>query len=321
MNQGFGSYFRSGWRASFRVFHRKAKTLIIYLFYYLASLLGRLFFFSRPLFESASLNLAEMSEKSGDFLVSKSFEGVNQGKRYKTLLLFDLVFDLFLLAGLLLLGGISVGLFFFGYYLGATPLLSYTMAFCLAAPLWLLALAFLFSGLFFASFAASIVRDNPEIELSDLFYNCMLSFKKKGKGALFLLHFLYDLFVLLYLGLSVFVPYLLLSSSNIVLRIVGAFSILILALVFLFFSPYLHLARQVSLYLYKKDQVESQNYRLYQEQPSTGGKKVVEVFSPLTQQSERKVLYPSEQKENRDVINGLYQQAGEKKNSGGNAGV
>jgi hypothetical protein len=320
MNQGFGSYFRNGWRAAFRVFSSRGKALLYAILYFLASFLGHLFFFSRPLFEISSLHLAMMSEKSGSFLISKSFEGANEGRRYKTLLLFNLLYELFLLAGLVLLGGVGAGLFFFGYYLGANPTLSFAMAFLFALPFWLSALAFLFLGLLIWSFSPAIVDENPEIELSDLFYNCFLSFKKKGKGGLFFLHFLPDLLTLAYLGVMVYLPFLLFNSSNLSLRVFGAFAVLILAFAFLLLSPYVSLSRSVSLYLYKKDHLEAKDYLLYQKNNGLvkNGTSVVEVFSAKENKGEQKVLYPLDKKENSALIGELYQEAQKSKAPEGN---
>jgi hypothetical protein len=280
-------------------------------------LFGTLFFFTRPLFEISSLHFAEMSEKSGSFLISKSFEGANEGRRYKTLLLFNLLYEVFLLSGLVLLGGVGAGLFFFGYYLGANPTLSFAMAFLFALPFWLSALVFLFLGLLIWSFAPSIVDKNPEIELSDLFYNCFLCFKKKGKGGLFFLHFLPDLLTLAYLGLVVYLPFLLLNSMNLSLRVLGAFAVLILVLAFILLSPFVSLSRSVSLYLYKLDHLESKDYLLYQKgkDGAKEGASVVEVFSPKETKGEQKILYPHDKKENAVLIGELYQEAQKSKAS------
>lgn len=61
--------------------------------YFLASFLGKFIFFVRPIFEIADQNIGLMLNEGHDIEINKIFEGVNDKKRYTSLLLSTLFID------------------------------------------------------------------------------------------------------------------------------------------------------------------------------------------------------------------------------------
>ena len=70
--------------------------------YFLASFLGKLIFFVRPIFEIGDSNIGLMLNEGHDIEINKIFEGVNDKKRYTSLLLSTLFID-FICLGLLVM--------------------------------------------------------------------------------------------------------------------------------------------------------------------------------------------------------------------------
>lgn len=247
MDRGYSSYVGFASKYTFRTLRWHTKQKILILFYTLAAFLGKLFFFTRPVFEFTDISLSDMVSQSNSFYISKTLTGID-GKSYRKLLLFNLIYDLFFLTGLLMILALTAALVGLGISFSTNVQSGIYLGIIFGSPLLVvLLLYFIFAAIYFSP-SASIVKKNPDIDLSDLFYNCFASFKSSGKATLFLLTFVPTFVDLAIIGLSLFflIPAIA-DSGSAVFHLTGVFVALALVLLWLIFVPYLFLIRRVSI--------------------------------------------------------------------------
>lgn len=87
MNKKTGFYFKKGWsEAGFCYRKLNFKQKLAVLMYLIVSFVGKILFFTRPVFAMADQNLAKMISETRDFEISQAFHGVGEPKRYLSLL-------------------------------------------------------------------------------------------------------------------------------------------------------------------------------------------------------------------------------------------
>lgn len=90
----FGFYLKKGFALTKLMFRKRSfLDKLILALYFIGSLVGKLVFFLRPAFLIGDQNIALMLNEGHDVEVSKIFEGVNDKKRYTSLLLSSLFID------------------------------------------------------------------------------------------------------------------------------------------------------------------------------------------------------------------------------------
>ena len=95
----FSFYFKKGLElAKVSLKGKGFFTRILLGLYFILSTLGKLLFFTRPIFLISDNNLAMMAVEAHDIELNKLFEGINKKKRYSSLLLATLFIDGLILA-------------------------------------------------------------------------------------------------------------------------------------------------------------------------------------------------------------------------------
>lgn len=99
----FGYYFKRGSQLAKLLFSKRSffDKLLLTL-YFIGSLFGKFFFFTRPIFLIGDQNIALMLNEGHDVEVNKIFEGVNDKKRYSSLLLSNFFVDLIMFGAILI---------------------------------------------------------------------------------------------------------------------------------------------------------------------------------------------------------------------------
>ena len=76
MNKGYSYYHKKSWNTfSYVLKNKNFMDKCVLAFYTLLSMLGKLFLFSRPIFQIADNNLMAMIHKGHDYSVSLAFDG------------------------------------------------------------------------------------------------------------------------------------------------------------------------------------------------------------------------------------------------------
>lgn len=87
MNKKIGYYFSKGKSEAVFAYRKLSfKNKLSLMMYFLVSFIGKIFFFTRPVFAMADQNIGKMISETRDFSLSQAFHGVNDSKRYLGLL-------------------------------------------------------------------------------------------------------------------------------------------------------------------------------------------------------------------------------------------
>ncbi len=254
----FGYYFKKGHELTKLVFKKLSLLDKILLgLYFLGSLIGKLIFFIRPVFLIADQNIALMISETHDLEINKIFEGVNNKRRYTSLLLSNLYIDIIIL-------GIAVALVVpFAIYL---PFALRTGTQVL--PISLMSFGGVVGGIIavimvLAYFPQGYVTTKGQnLSAGDILLLSKQA-SKGNRGKIFLIYFLNYLIISAVLSLVILVFYVFFINttmnnrwifSSIIIGILLIYSVLEISV-----FPLLKVRTEVSLYCLCQDAVETKH--------------------------------------------------------------
>ena len=256
----FGFYFKKGFvLAKMAMKGKSFFTKLLLGLYLILSFLGKIVFFLRPIFLIADNNLAMMIVEGHDFEIDKIFEGVNNKKRYSSLLLSCIFVDgISLAAALIMVTPFAVW--------SATPLYNpylppiiFAIIFGIAAAVFSVILQIIYSPMGF------VTCKGKDLSSGDVLY-----LAKEGsaaiKGKIFGIVILNYLFLAIFFAIFFYIPVFLGSNffdeENYVAIFVN-FVTLFLFIGFIFADVFLlskfKLSMRISLYSLFYDNVETRH--------------------------------------------------------------
>ena len=271
-----GKYVIDGTHKTFRFYSHHFSRVFTYWILGIASLLAHLLIIPAPFFQTSRYQVCRMIDKCQEAYVSKSFE--RKEGSYGNLLVFDVLWVLFTLAGVAIIGGLGYLIFYLVIEIDRfsyndlnpdrimDPLLHeqfVSNCLFLFIPFGLLALIFLIYALIYLQIGTGIANKNRNLKTSDILLDSFTTMKKIG-GKMFAIDLLY-FFELLTFAAIVVVPILLVSifikptSSDFVSM--PAFIVYVLiavdSILGIFFFPYFCLACDMSTYLVLSEEADS----------------------------------------------------------------
>ena len=254
----FTFYFKKGFALTKHTLKGKSffNKLLLGL-YLIASFVGKLFLFTRPIFLIGDNNLAMMIVEGQDFEINKVFEGVNSKKRYSSLLLSCLFIE-----------AITVGvaaLLIAPFVIWQSNFTSYDPAF---QPI---IIAYVMIAVVVALFVALAVTYAPSgfvtVKGKDLNSGDILYLAKEGskgiKGRIVGLNVVFTLFILLVDAVFTAVPIILVNiqggQPSIVYTIIIAVMMLAYVVLDIFLLAVFRLGRNIACYSLYFDSVETKH--------------------------------------------------------------
>lgn len=259
--KNFNFYFKKGLiLAKMALKGKSIFTKLLLGLYLILSFIGKLFFFTRPIFLIADNNLAMMIVEGHDFELNKLFEGVNTKNRYSSLLLANIFVEGIALAAAVifvvpfLVWGLMPNL----YNYQVSPFI-FVSVFGVAASILLVALLIIYSPMGY------IATKGKDLNAGDILF-----LSKEGsanaKGKILGINLLNYLFILLILGAliggAIVVANIMRDEYGVVLLaanfiIMGIFIVLIF--VDLFLLPIFKMAILISQYALFFDNVQAKH--------------------------------------------------------------
>ena len=235
MKKGIFMYFGHGWDVANETLKNISFKEKMFLFAYLIlSFIGRIFIFTRPIFEISDNNLSVMMKECHSFSLDKIFEGATDPRTYGQLL-FSYIVKLLMILGNLVLYMLPLALYWgvtilFGYAYGSEAIILLDIAIIISAVVSIFYIVFIIVMFIYQEPMGYIAQKNKELDASDIMYNATSSLKSQGKWAIFctyLIPFLISTLLLAVLGLAI---YLLFYYCG----VIGGFIAIVLSFVFLF---------------------------------------------------------------------------------------
>lgn len=259
--KNFNFYFKKGLiLAKMALKGKSIFTKLLLGLYLILSFIGKLFFFTRPIFLIADNNLAMMIVEGHDFELNKLFEGVNSKNRYSSLLLANIFVEGIALAAAVifvvpfLVWGLMPNL----YNYQVSPFI-FVSVFGVAASILLVALLIIYAPMGY------IATKGKDLNAGDILF-----LSKEGsanaKGKILGINLLNYLFILLILGAliggAIIVANIMRDEYSVVLLaanfiIMGIFIVLIF--VDLFLLPIFKMAILISQYALFFDNVQAKH--------------------------------------------------------------
>lgn len=259
--RNFGFYFKKGYALTKMALKGKGVfTKLILGLYLILSFFGKMFLFLRPIFLIADNNLAMMVVEAHDFEVNKLFEGINNKKRYSSLLLSNLYLEgILLAASIVFTAPFLIWSFMPAFY---NPMISpYIFVSILSVVVLVIGImiTLIYSPMGF------VTAKGKNLSAGDI----MLLSKEgsKGtKGKVFFTNFLNYLFITLIIGafvLAVYLVVLFLRDAGGVPLIADNFIILVILIGLIFVNIFgllsIRMSNLVSLYSIYYDSVETKH--------------------------------------------------------------
>lgn len=246
MNKRFNFYFSKGFRLAFYSMKKCSFfTKLQLCFYAILSLIGKLIFFLRPIFEIADMNLAAFVAESRNVCFAKIFQGTTK-KRYVDLLFTELLTDTLIVVAYGLLAALPISLMMIAGPATATKIVHYILAIGALVPAYIFAINVAPAGF--------IASKTNGLDVSDYLLNSKATMKG-NKLAVTLVYVIYDiviaaLAVVLYFAVA-HSTYFRVSSDYIGL-IIFAFFVLV-AVAYYFVVMRFKVAKVTNLYLIYRD--------------------------------------------------------------------
>ena len=247
MKKGVFTYFGQGWNIANETLKNISFKEKMFLFAYLIlSFIGRIFIFTRPIFEISDNNLSIMMKECHSFSLEKIFEGATDSKTYGQLL-FSYIIKLLTILGNLILYLLPLAVYWgitilFGYAYGSDAIILLEIAVVISAIVCIFYIAFIIIMFIYQEPMAYIAQKNKELDASDIMYNATNSLKTQGKWAIFSTYLIPFLLLVLFLAISALAIYVLFYYCG----VIGGFASIILLFVLLFvaanFLPTLFMA-------------------------------------------------------------------------------
>ena len=193
MNKGFSYYFRSGIASAKDALKGEsfAQRAVLILYFFM-SLIGKLCIFTRPIFEIADINLMKMLDECKEFSFEKIFTNIDDKKRYRKLLVFNIVRSLMIFS-VLFFTLLPVGLLWGLLPLVLSDALAYTIISGIFSGVFgLLALLFAIYITIIYSPVSFLAASDRNLSVADYFYNSRTGMYKL-KRTYFLIALVYSL--------------------------------------------------------------------------------------------------------------------------------
>jgi hypothetical protein len=204
MKKDVGHYFRRAWkdtRLGFKKLGIKQRALLF--IYIIASFLGKIFFFTRPIFTVADENLAELLKKREPFSFWNIFGGTLRTEQYRALSLTYLIADLMIFVGLIAI--IILPLLMWTLLVPAINNRFYLLGFYYALTIFFIALGVLYvlTSLIYYVPIAFVSRRQTVPEPGVLLKTVNQGLRQQGKINIFFLNFLYLILFVIAIGLII----------------------------------------------------------------------------------------------------------------------
>ena len=243
MNRGFGYYFKkSNDLFSFVFRKQRASGRFALVLYMIASSIGKLFFFTRPIFLVSDQNMANMVVNGHSFAMLKAFHGTKE--RYFKMLFAELV-EFFIYLAIVTVMVVPFAIFFLHYN-------TMTFATIMVSVMGTAALITCFCVSFNYAFVPFVASKNKEIDFSDYLYNSRISVRGlRGMifGEYIVAYLLGDFFVELVIGIAVIVMYI----NPIIFMIVGTICIIAAIILYFFVAAPMNFKRIMFIYMLGED--------------------------------------------------------------------
>ena len=193
MNKGFSYYFRSGIASAKDALKGEsfAQRAVLILYFFM-SLIGKVCIFTRPIFEIADMNLMKMLDECKEFSFEKIFTNIDDKKRYRKLLVFNIVRSLMIFS-VLFFTLLPVGLLWGLLPLVLSDALAYTIISGIFSGVFgLLALLFVIYITIIYSPVSFLAASDRNLSVADYFYNSRTGMYKL-KRTYFLIALVYSL--------------------------------------------------------------------------------------------------------------------------------
>ena len=260
MNRGFGYYFKKSKDLFSFVFRKqKGRGRITFIIYMLASAIGKLFLFTRPIFLVSDQNMANMIVNGHSFAMLKAFHGTRE--RYFKMLFAELV-EFFIYFAIVLAMVAPFALFYAHAYLG---LIVGSVAVGLMGTA---ALITCFVVSFNYAFVPYVASKNKEIDFSDYLYNSRVSVRG-NRGMIFGIHvvtfLLGDFFVLLVMAL----PFVFMYAAEYISIPVTILSVAGVYLLYIFVAAPMDFRKVLFIYMLGEDTCKVSQSIVVKRRPST----------------------------------------------------
>lgn len=244
MNQKLSVYIKKGMRASRGAFRHQSQLYFKYCLFLLTSILGKLLFFTYPLYALAEVRIVKTINETGSFEVEKSFEDANSIKKVWTTILYYLVKGLIYLSGIIILSGFTYLLIYLGKTIDEmTTLKKYYVMFAFGIIGGILILLFIIMVHLLFAPATYLIQKYDDIGISDVISKSISIMSRKGKMKLFLIEIMHLLYFLLFA--SIFLGILWFFES-IFLPLVVIFCSIIFAIILLIMIPKIILSNKIA---------------------------------------------------------------------------
>lgn len=262
----FGYYFKKGSAITGFVYRKKSiLEKVVLALYLITSWIGKLFFFLRPIFLIGDQNIAIMMNETHDIEINKIFEGINNKKRYSSLLISSLlidsiVFGLFVLIEVPLAIIIAVVPSMYVY-----PMVGMITGFMLLVIVWIILMT-KYDPMGF------VATKGQDLTSGDLCY--ISSQATKGKKGIIFLHYLinYGIIYLVQATLITISVFLIITSTIYVIHIM-VLVVVFIAFAYMILELTLFARLRVncvnSLYSLYKDTIDTKHVTLAKKNSST----------------------------------------------------
>jgi len=188
MNQKASKYTSIGLSESKEALRADKFNFIKYLMFTVTSIIGKLFFFSFPLFKLSEYHIVHQIKESQTINFEDAFEDSSQVKTYWTMMLFGLIKLFILLTGLVLISALAYGLIALGTAMD-TYELRYQHNFILFFQVVsvILYVIFLFCNSLIYAPVGFLIQSHPEMGLREALSQSKVIFNAYGRGKLFVI--------------------------------------------------------------------------------------------------------------------------------------
>lgn len=243
-----GNYLAQGFKRANKTFMKNKTSLFSFVFLSIASLLGKMFFLTAPVFQMFDLSIAEDSAESNEFNMFECFRDSDNPKSIWILLVINIIKFILIITGIGFILLITYFLFLLGLEIDGFTMVEHLSLYFII-PLIVASIGYI---VFIISAFSPITYITRNIESKNLFtilYNNKLSMKFSMFSKVFCINFLYYIFMIG--GPIIFAIVYIEYNLNFLLLII----FVICVMIYLLIMGYALLSKNISLYLFFKENV------------------------------------------------------------------
>ncbi len=243
-----GNYLAQGFKRARKTYKKNKSSIISFIFLSIASMIGKLFFFTTPIFQMFDLSIAEDAAESNEFNMFEGFRDSDNPKSVWILMIINLVKAIFIITGLLLIGLLTQFLWLAGLELNDFSRVLH-IEFYFIGPAILAGLVFVtFILTVFAPFTY-ITKNVENKNLFTVLYNNKMSMNFKMFRKIFSINLVYNF---VSIGIPAILTILYFAFD---LNFVGILALVGAIIVYLLLMGTVLLTKNISLYLYYKENI------------------------------------------------------------------